>query len=284
MTLTIIRIYFKLLSIVSPGIAAKKAFSMFQKVRIKKIRDREKSFFDLATAFIIDHHPEKIYGYQMGDVSGEKVFLIHGWDSNPGSMTAIALKLVDEGYNVIAMNLPGHGISKKDHTNMFVVKEALKKFIMYGYTDEPIHFVTHSFGSAVLAYALSELEVKVETMVFLTSPNHIIDIFDEFKQLIGLGRKAYKKLCVMADKVLGEEIVQLNISSKLRQVNYRSILIIHDENDKVIPFTTALQIQANCKNIEIIKYQGVGHYRMLWNEKIISNVVCYLQVTYDGLT
>jgi len=52
------------------------------------------------------------------------VILVHGWDSNAGSMSKIAEALVKKNKRVIAFNLPGHAFSKSSSTNLIECKDA----------------------------------------------------------------------------------------------------------------------------------------------------------------
>lgn len=73
--------------------------------------------------------------------------MVHGWDSNPGSMAGIAEELINRGFHVLVFNVPAHGISVQKTTNMLYVSDILidllKKFNING----NISVVTHSFGS-----------------------------------------------------------------------------------------------------------------------------------------
>lgn len=99
--------------------AARSSFKIFKKVRKKSIRPREALFFDKTIKFSFNHHTEQIDYFTLGNPSHPLVFLVHGWDSNAGSMSKIADKLVEKERYVIAINIPGHAFSKKKR-NQFV--------------------------------------------------------------------------------------------------------------------------------------------------------------------
>lgn len=109
---------------------------------------------------------------------------MHGWDSNAGSMSKIADKLVEKERYVIAINLPGHAFSKKSATNLLECKEAFKALLNEVNPTESFSVISHSFGSGVTAYALSETNYKVNNLIFLTNPNRVEHIFEDFKKMI----------------------------------------------------------------------------------------------------
>src|SRR5687768_13095491 len=122
--LMLLRTYFGWTSFVNPEKAAKKSFRLFQKVQRKGIREREEEFFALARPFKVQTSKEPIDCFELGNPSGEVVLLVHGWDSNAGSMSMIAHALAKQNKRVISFNLPGHAFSKSNHTNLVECKDA----------------------------------------------------------------------------------------------------------------------------------------------------------------
>ena len=85
--LKLIKLYFGTLSVLSPKIATNQAFELFQKVRKKDIREREKPFYESANRKDIPFEPEPVHTYSFGNPENDIVLLIHGWDSNAGSLS-----------------------------------------------------------------------------------------------------------------------------------------------------------------------------------------------------
>lgn len=269
--------YYKVLSVVAPKVAANKAFMLFQKVRIKTTRRREKEFYEKVKEIDIPLKKIDYQVYELGDPHGKPVFLVHGWDSNIGSLSRFAFELAKNQYRVIAINLPAHGKSKQVHTNMYECKDAFLEVINYYHFEEPISIIGHSFGSGVIAYALSEMEVKVKKIVFLTVPNRIENIFLEFQNLIQLGNKSYNLMVEKANKILNEDLSELNIEDKLQKNKFEKALIIHDKFDKVLPFSNAKEIVEVVPNIELKIFEKIGHYRMLWNDEVLLETMNFLK-------
>lgn len=272
----LIKFYFTVLSVVAPKMAANQAFRFFQKVRKKDIRPREEPFYENAKELIVPGMIKNTKVYISGKDNGKLMLMIHGWDSNPGSLGKVAKKFVELEYKVISLTLPAHGYNEGSYTNMLEAKVALKTLLQYIDPKEAIPAVTHSFGSGVLSYAFSELDYKLSSVVFLTSPNKIMDIFDDFKDLIGLGDGAFKFMCTMTNDVLGERIQELNMADKLKDVDVNRLKIIHDKNDKVIPFKNAVNLVESNKEFHLSTYENIGHYRMLWNEDVIKETIAFI--------
>ena len=169
----LIRLSFRILSFVWPKMAGKLAFRLFQVPRNKSFRNREKAFFEKARHFVVPHPTEDIDAYELGNPDGKLVLLVHGWDSNAGSLSKIAGELAVRGYRVVTFNLPAHGTSKLKRANLILCAGAMRALLDFLNPTEPFSIVTHSFGSAVSSYTLAKAPYIVDRFVMLTSPNRL---------------------------------------------------------------------------------------------------------------
>jgi pimeloyl-ACP methyl ester carboxylesterase len=276
--LNIVRLYFKLISLIAPKFAGAKAFKLFQKVRIKSIRKREEDFYTKANHFKVTSPKEDINCYELGAGNSDIIFLLHGWESNAGSLSKFAYQLAENNYRVISFDLPGHGKYNSCYTNLAECKSAFTNVIKFVKPKKPFSVLSHSFGSAVSAYTLSNLNYKINKLVFLTSPNSILEIFIDFKKLIGLPSTAFSYLLEMADLLANEKIKDFSIDEKLKHFTFSKLLLIHDEYDKIIPFKNSKEIQRlyDADSV-LIKHKKIGHYKMLWNQNIIDETLLFLK-------
>ena len=277
MKLAMTKTYFGLSSVLNPEKTAKKSFDIFQKVRKKDVRKREIPFYQRARNFAIPSENEPIDGYELGDPNGDPVLLVHGWDSNAGSMSQLAFKFEELGYRVFAFNLPGHAFHKSAKTNLLECKNAMIEVLNYLNLNQPISVVSHSFGSAVVANALADSQHEVSRLVFLTNPNKMEDIFQEFKEMIGLTRRAYRAMVKNTSEMLGGPIQMLDVSANLKKFDFDKLLLIHDLDDKVLPFNNSFDINSEHQNVQLIRMEKVGHYKMLWNEEVTGRAVSFIQ-------
>lgn len=272
----LIRMYFSLSSKLAPRTTGRRSFKVFQKVRIKKIREREKAFFEDAEKFTVPFYKEDIDCFSFGTTDGPLVVLVHGWESNAGSMSQFKNQFVDLGYRVVAFNLPGHGQHQAASTNLYECYNAMTQVLDYLNPQQPISVVSHSLGSAVTANALSRLNYEVDRLVFLTSPRRIEDIFLEFKGIISLGDKAYTSLIETTEKLLGAPISSLDVDTNLNRIAYNDLLLIHDKTDKVLPFMNSEVIHDKTSNSTLVALEKVGHYKMLWSDEVVNEAVSFI--------
>ncbi len=269
----LIQFYFKTIGNVFPKAIANQAFKLFAKVRKKEIRKRELPFFEQAKKYNLPFNSGSLDCYAFGKPTKDIVVLVHGWDSNVGCMYQLATALAKEGKYCIGFNLPAHAFYKEKQSNIFICKEAFKTVLnnLPEYTH--LSILSHSFGSVVTAYGLSELDVKIDKLVFQTSPNYLKDVFLEFKGLVALPNAVYAHLKNKAEAIINEDLDKLATETKLKGANFKHLYLFHDKYDKVIPFSKSEEIHNAISNSTLLPYEKVGHYRMLFNENIIAKTV-----------
>ncbi len=266
--LSLLQKYLKALAAISPKLASKKALQLFQTVRKKSIRDREKSFFATTFHINVPFYKGKLDVYTKGKADGKIIFLVHGWDSNAGSLAMIADELVEKGYKIVALNLPGHAFDKSNKSNYFECKEAVKAMVKFVNPQNSVSFLTHSFGSGVTAGALAELDIQVDKLFFITSPYRLVDFFKQFKQMLKVGDKTYNYMIIWANKLLGEDLNQIKVDDKLKNVNFNHLFLIHDQKDKVLPYSNSMRIHNSIESCTLIPIEKAGHYRILWKKEV----------------
>jgi pimeloyl-ACP methyl ester carboxylesterase len=271
--LNLIKIYYSFLSFLLPKQAANSAFLIFQKVRKKDIRNREKNFFKNGSLSKIKFEPENLNCIEYGQQYNDVVLLVHGWDSNAGCMSAISEALLKTKKHILSFNLPGHADYNSAATNLQECQLALQAVLDQIPLNKNISIISHSFGSAVTSYALSKNKRLIDKLIFLTSPDKVIDIFSDFKNLISLGNKSYHVLLNKAESVIGEKIVNIEVSQKLATSHVNSLFLFHDKYDKVIPFKNSVQINKSITFSKLYQYENIGHYRMLWNKQLINDIL-----------
>lgn len=277
--LKFIQNYFKAISFLAPNFAAKQGVRVFSKVRLKKIKTKEVELYTLSKILKVPFNGHKdLQCYEMGNPQGKLVFLIHGWDSNIGSLTLFAKGLIETNkYRVIGFSLPAHGYHDEIRTNMVESGEAFRAVLEFIEPKEAFDVISHSFGSGVTTMGLSNSKFKADKIVFLTAPNQVINIFDEFKEVVKMGDKAYQKMLEIAkNQILKEPIEDYTIAKKISKVHYNDLLIIHDEFDKILPFKNSEEIIEAHPTTKLYKMQKIGHYRMLWNPEVVSKSVQFL--------
>jgi pimeloyl-ACP methyl ester carboxylesterase len=270
--------YLNFLSVVAPKYGGKVAVNLFQRVRLKTPKRREQIFFTKAKSFKIPFEKEAIFAYELGNPNGKLVFLVHGWDSNAGSLGKIADALIaTNNYRIIAFDLPAHHQALNKYTNLFEAKNAFKQVLKEINPQAEFSVVAHSFGAAVTAFALSETKYKVNKIVFLSGNDVLEDVFRQFQKTIGFNDKIYNEVAKWTHKIIKQPLKELVVSDRLKQIDFKQLLLIHDKKDKVLPFKNAESLHQKIENSVLIPFEKIGHYRMLWNDDVVNETVDFLE-------
>jgi esterase/lipase len=272
-TFLLIQIFFSINSLLFPKFAGKQAFNLFQRPHQKKTRTRELTLFNEFNEKRITFEEEDLFLYEKGGKDKYPVILVHGWESNPGSMYGIAKKLYEEGFRVLVLGLPAHGKSALKKTNMVHASKGIKHLLAYESIDKNFSMVTHSFGSGASALALKDSEIEVDKLIFLTTPDKIGDIFDNFASMIKLGKKAYDHLITLTEELSPVKMEEFNISEFVKNIHFKELYVLHDRNDKILPWENATAMKKCNPDIELIPLESKGHYRLLWDDQVIELIL-----------
>jgi pimeloyl-ACP methyl ester carboxylesterase len=202
--------------------------------------------------------------------TGPAVLLVHGWEGRGSQLGAFVEPLVAAGMSVIAFDAPGHGDSP-DH-RLFLTDHA-DCIADIAAQVGPLHgIVAHSFGAAavLLAHARSGVEATRNVMV---SPNVLVeDAVVRFARLVGLDdddRTALEHK-LAADTGLPLAALALEPLATRRDA---ALLVIHDRDDREIPFAQGEQLAAAWPNAQLLATSGLGHRRILRDETVIAAAV-----------
>lgn len=272
----LLKTYFNWYSAIAPKAAANTSFELFQKVRKKDIRPREQFLFDSANHFQLDSPIGLIDTYQIGDKTGRPLLLVHGWDSNAGSMSKIAFDLVEKGFHITLFNLPGHAFYTSDKTNLLECSMAMSAVLEQLKFDQNLSIISHSFGSAVTAMTLANGLIPVDNLIFLTNPNKIEHIFQDFKSMIGINDRAYSHLVEKVENILERKLDDLSVVNNLKRATFNQLYLIHDKYDKVLSYNNSLEIKEELPMTHLESFERIGHYKMLWNDDVIEKCTLFL--------
>lgn len=95
--------------------------------------------------------------------SGDKTaVLLHGLMGSAESWWRVIPILVGNGYRVIALDLPGHGLSPRDsHLSVATAAASVVETLDHLGPHSPIHAIGHSYGATVLAATGLDADVTV---------------------------------------------------------------------------------------------------------------------------
>lgn len=209
-----------------------------------------------------------VYGY-----SKEKVLMVHGWAGRGTQLYQIADKILENRMMVISFDGPAHGLSSGKRTNMIEFLEAIKEIDKkYGPFDTAIG---HSFGAMSLINAVAD-GLKVNKLVGIGADNSIPRVFKYFVEKLELKPIISKKLQLLSEKKLHQDLDSLTSENKALKINTPT-LIIHDSDDKYVNVSSAVSIRQNLKKGELLITNGLGHHKIFKNQFVIQRIIDFIK-------
>ena len=287
---------FKLLQTVAPTLATKSALLLFSTpIRYKPPQREERfaSFMDrenvpvtfknemiynmayargktITRAFYDDRDKNYFSVYHAG--TGPGVLLVHGWSGRAGQFVALAEKLLEEGFSVYAFDAFGHGASPGRQTSML---EFIWQIHVMDRCFGPFRaIIGHSIGGAAAGFAIQE-GFSASHLITIGSPATWRFIINDFGSRMGL-----------RDDIRGE-VETFTLQFTRRSPEHISLawamgqkpvdgLIVHDRNDKEVPYDQALILKNNWTHARFFGTESLGHHRILRDVKVTRYITSYL--------
>lgn len=266
-----------LLSFLAPSLMVKLAYKTLTNPQIKKLRKHELQFLDTAQKKKIPFGDFSIQTYEWGMRGDEKILLIHGWEGQAGNFTDIIQVLLKNNYHVIAFDAPSHGFSSTGKTSLFEFSDLVAKMIKEQGCKK---LISHSFGGVATTYALfRNPDIQINKYLLLTTPDSFKQRIDDVAKFVGINDKVKTLLIKKLESEIQVNVADANVSSFVKEINVEKALIIHDKNDKVIPFAQSKNVYENWPACDFKAIEGTGHFRILRTPEVIQDIIDFMSVT-----
>jgi len=243
------------LSYLSKTLAANKALSLFSKPRKGFITNMQARFLETSVKQTLqfNSHPIMTYYWQG---AGETILLAHGWESNSGRWKSLIKHLQIKNYTIIALDAPAHGNSGSDTFNALIYSEFIHTVALH---FKPKIIVGHSVGGMASVFFQNKYQIKsIEKLILLGSPSDFKDILKRYTDMLGYNKRVSNQLNNIIKERFGASPDRFSTAKYIENIHSQG-LIIHDEDDMIIPFNDALKIKSNFKNSTLISTKGLGH-------------------------
>lgn len=257
-------LYLNSLSFINPDKSAEIALNLFKTPHNKVLK-----------AHHIDHlNNAKIRDYRIGEYSvplyrweneGKKILLIHGWESNAYRWKAFISRFKDLGLDCFAIDAPAHGQSSGKTCTPLDYAEAINKVI----EEFDINYIlAHSFGAYSTMYYLSHYSLGnyLEHIILKAPTGNLKNFTKRFFRLLELNKRIQKSYIKLLEDKYGRPINYYDAERMAERINL-PCLLLHDENDDVLPIEDSTHIARSWENCEFIRTSGRGH-RMNKSETI----------------
>ncbi len=243
------------LSYLSKSYATDKALSLFSKPRKGQITAIQAAFLETAINETVIYESFRIMTYKWPG-NKQTILLIHGWESNSGRWKSLIKQLKKGDYNIIALDAPAHGNSGSSYFNALLYAEFIYEVAK---KHQPEIIIGHSVGGMASVFFQNKYQLGcIKKMVLLGSPSDFKDVLKRYTDLLGYNSRISNHLNHIIKERFGASPEVFSTARYAQTLNATG-LIIHDEDDPIIPYSDALQIQSSFKNSKLFTTKGLGH-------------------------
>lgn len=263
----------QVLSIVSPGVAARLAAPIFLTPRRRQLKPWEKLAEDSGHRFNLDENISAIcWTPDTPSHTQKKVLLVHGWESRATQMYGFVPMLLQQGYQVFAVDMPAHGLSEGvlSDAAQFAERLLLAEKII-GKFDV---IIAHSMGAGAVCHAIAK-GLSSDKLILIACASSIEFILNRFAGFIGLNKKASEYFVdVISDKV-GQKAAEMD-SITMAHKNTISTLLVHDKFDFEVPISESVKLVPIFTNSEMLITEGLGHRKILKSKQVFQKIHHFL--------
>lgn len=265
-----LQIYIRILSKISKKRGTKFITKLFLTPQRKTLSKSQLEYYNTGHSEFIRFNNNDIFVFTKGE--GPIIMLAHGWGSNSYIFRHIIDALVEFGFSIVTFDYPAHGQSSGKQTSPIEISELLK-------------ILSDRYGSfkAIIAYSLGgisairalELGVQTEKLVLLSTPTTFESTFDPFLNLFNINPELQK---LFFQELTDQTGVNRNRMCPMDMKYDKTVrtLIVHDKDDKIIPYTDAIAIHKELENSELILTSNLGHRGVPRTESIVREITNFL--------
>lgn len=257
---------------VSPRAAARLALRVWMTITKRKVQQSEQILLEKAERLTIETQSALVRAYRWG-ASQKRVLMCHGWEDSAATMLSFLEPLLASGYQVVALDAPGHGASSGSVSSLRRYSAAISA--IWGKHGPFEAVVAHSIGAtaAVLCLAQqSELQPKMALIAGVARPESALEAFCHHMGLSEATRFFLERY--VSDEVgrsFGQCGYEYNAGSRTAPV-----LLVHDRRDRVAPYSDMEKTADLFRNSSIHSTTALGHKRILADRGVIDAVVQFI--------
>ena len=223
-----------------------------------------------AKSGLLEHKGRAIATWTWGARSREApaVLLAHGWGGSAAQMRGFVFPLLTAGYRVVAFDQPAHGVSEGRLSGLPDFAEVLAEVAWQaGEGQGGIEgVVAHSLGGAATALAIAR-GLKARRVVLIGTSLDVGAHARRFARWHGMPERVREAMQAAIEERFGVRWSQLDVA-KLAPRLAAPALVIHDREDRAVPWTEAARFAGLWPQARLLLTRGLGHRRILEDESV----------------
>lgn len=270
---------FRVLSRLSPALAARLAMRLFLTPLSRRVEPREAQFLATARALEFATPRGRLQAYEWPAPPGAgptapAVLVVHGWISHAARLEEVIRALSARGFRVVAFDGPAHGRSSGTQADLQAFRDAINTVIA---ACGPVQgVVAHSFGALTTAIWLAEDPVTtVRAAVLVGMMRDVGYMFESYTMTVGLNDEVLARLRALFRARYGgypEDFATAAWASRL----HLPVLLVHGALDELVPAAHATEIRGQLRDGELLIAPDLGHSEPLREPATVARIADFL--------
>ncbi|MBD2770039.1 alpha/beta fold hydrolase [Hymenobacter sp. BT664] len=272
-----LRLQLKVLATVAPELAFRQAWKLFCTPRRLPTKPWEELALATARRRTLPYETGPVAVYEWGPATAPAVVLVHGWELRASFWRVWVPLLIAAGYRVVALDGPGHGASAGRQVTLTTFAGAVQAVVNTSGAVQAI--VAHSFGAASVAGLPVRLPAAapLPRLVLLSAPASPREVARRFADFLHLSPHFVARFAEHVQHATGRPADSFAAAAAGPGSGAEKVLVVHDEDDEVVPCTEGRQIAAAWPGAVLHLTRGLGHNRLLREAGTVQFVIEFIK-------
>jgi esterase/lipase len=273
----IIQWLLKILSFINIRLAVRVTNFLIRFPRKLPTKERDLGYIHSAKTITFNRNGEKV---ALSWGAGPVVILVHGWEGRSTQMAVIAQQLANNGFQAIALDFSGHGLSggrQSGFSDFIEDLAALKKYVEENISPNIHAMVGHSAGGVCMMASRLINDFSTTKYVVISGPSAPYTAINALRRVLKVGDDV---LALVQDgiaesfKCTWQELLAGYAYTK--RFHDEQLFLIYDHDDKMVDHNEAQKIQKTFHTNDVYKTQGNGHIKLLWDDCVVEKIVNFV--------
>lgn len=224
--------------------------------------------------FSVRVESHRVACWSWGNTDAPIAYLVHGWGSRGGRLTAYVRPLQAAGFHVIAFDGIGHGASEGGLSSAPQLARTLTALAEVMGPAQAV--VAHSLGAVVTTLAM-DWGVPVSRAAFLAPNADPVAHTLRWAQRLGLRPDVVARMRAATERRIAFSWDDLDVVVMARR-RTTPLLVVHDATDEVVPWIEGAAVVGAWPGSRFVTTRGLGHSPLVRSPEVVAQVVEFLGV------
>jgi pimeloyl-ACP methyl ester carboxylesterase len=251
-----------------PALAGRVAEHLFRTPPKYRGSEGERDALTFADPLEVRFGETVIRGGSFGE--GPAIVLVHGWGGRGTQLRDLVEPIVNAGYRAVLFDGPGHGATGGHQSSLPEMAAAVGAVLD---AVGPVRAViAHSMGGPSVALALERARLP-ERLVFIAPPARLSGATRAFARALHLPEIVRRRLEARIEQRFLRKLEDFEVE---RCVSPLPLLVIHDRDDREVPFSDGVRVARAWPGAELVETRGLGHVRILRDRDVIAHAIDFV--------